>query len=52
MQEKNIPWLFGADRKISPLVSLFGITRHSLVMPNIDPRTDFSIGNSDPRKIY
>ena len=51
MQEKNLSWLFGADRKIRPSGSLFGITQKSLVMPNIDPRTDFSICTSHPGKI-
>ena len=48
---KNLPWVWGWNRKVHPLHSLFGIT--SLVMPNSDPRdrfhkrwlwgTDFSI---------
>ena len=42
-EKKNLSWLVGADRKIGPSGSLFAITRHSLVMPNSDPRTDFSI---------
>ena len=36
-QKKNQTWVFTADRKILPSGSLFGITRHSLVMPNRDP---------------
>ena len=31
--------------------SLFGITRQNLVMPNSDPRTDFSIRTSHPLNI-
>ena len=49
--KKNLSWLFGADRKIRPSGSLFGITRQILVMPNSDPRMDFSIRISYPRKI-
>ena len=37
MQEKNPSRLFGADRKIRPSGSLFGITRQSLVMPTVTP---------------
>ena len=44
-------WVFGANRKIRLSGSLFGITRRSLVMPNSDPRTDFSIRTSHPWKI-
>ena len=43
-KKKNLPCLFGADSKIRSSGSLFGITRHSLEMPNIDPRKDFFIG--------
>ena len=50
-KKKNQSWLSGADRKIHPSGSLFGITQQSLVMPNSDPRTDFSIHISHPRKI-
>ena len=43
-KKKNLKsWLFGADRKNRPSGSLFGITLQSLVMPNSDPGTDFSI---------
>ena len=51
-KKKNLLWLFGAYAKVRPsgslfgitrLRSLFGITRRSLVMPNSDPRSDFSI---------
>ena len=42
-KKKNLSWLFGTDRKIRPPGSLFGISRQSLVMPNSDPRMDFSI---------
>ena len=42
-KKKNLSWSFGADRKFHPSGSLFGITRHSLVMPNSDPWTDFSV---------
>ena len=45
-KKKNLSWLFGTDRKIRPLGSLFGITQHSLMMPNSDPWTDFSIRTS------
>ena len=45
-KKKNLSWLFGADRKIRPSGTLFG-----LVMPNSDPRTDFSIRTSHPLKI-
>ena len=54
MQEKESfmhAWLFGADRKIHPSGSLFGITRQSLMMLNSDPQTDFSI-HSHPRNIF
>ena len=34
LQYKNLSWLFGADRKIRPSGSLFGITRQSLVTIN------------------
>ena len=51
MQEKNLSWLFGPDRKICPSGSLFGITWQSLMMPNSDPRTDVSIRTSHPCKI-
>ena len=47
-EKKNLSWLFGADRKIRPLRSLFGITRQSLVIPDSDHRMDFSIRNSHP----
>ena len=47
-KKKNLSWLFGVDRKIRPLGSMFGIPRQSLVMPNSDPRTDFSICTSHP----
>ena len=40
-KEKNLSSSFSADRKICPSGLLFGITRHSLVMPNSDPRVDF-----------
>ena len=50
-KKKNLSWLFGEDRKIRPSGSLFGITRQSLVMPNSDPRTDFSVRTSHPWKI-
>ena len=50
-KKKNLSWLFGVDRKIRPLGSLFGITRLSLVMLNSDPRTEFSIHTSHPWKI-
>ena len=33
----NLPWVWGADRKIRPR-SLFGITRLCWVMPNNDPK--------------
>ena len=36
--KKNQTWVFVADRKFRPSESLFCITRHSLVMPNSDPR--------------
>ena len=49
-QKKNLSWFFGADINIRPSGSLFGITRHSLVMPNSNPRTDFSIRTSHPWK--
>ena len=42
-KKKNLSCLFGAERKIRPSGSPFGITRQSLVMPNSDPRMDFSI---------
>ena len=41
-KKRNLLWLFYADRKNPSSRSLFGITRHSLVMPNNDLRTDFS----------
>ena len=44
--KKNLSWFFGANRKICPSRSLFGITRQGLVMPNSDPRTNFSIRTS------
>ena len=47
-KKKKLSWLLGADRKIGPSESLFGITQQSLVMPNSDPRTDFSIRTSHP----
>ena len=50
-KKKNLSCFFGADRKIRPSRSLFGITQRSLVMPNIDPRADFSIRTSHPWKI-
>ena len=40
-KKKKLSWLFDADRKIRTAGSPFDITRHSLVMPNSDPRTDF-----------
>ena len=40
-KKKNLSWLSGADRKIRPSGSLFGITPASLMMPNSDPRADF-----------
>ena len=49
-KKKKLSWLFGADRKIHPSGSLFGITRHSR-MPNSDPRIDFSIRTSHPWKL-
>ena len=50
-KKKNLSWSFSSERNIRPSGSLFGITRHSLVMPNSDPRTDFSISTSHPWKI-
>ena len=50
MQEKECIMVLGVDRKICLSGSLFGITRHSLVMPD-DPRMDFSIHTSHPWKI-
>ena len=47
-KKKNLSWFFGADRKIRPSGSLFGITPQSLVMPNSDPRADFSVSTSHP----
>ena len=52
MQEKELSWLFGADRKICPSGSLCGITRQSLVMSNSDHWTDFSVRISHPGKIF
>ena len=40
-KKKNQSGLFGADRKISPTGSLFGITRQSVVIPNSDPLDGF-----------
>ena len=37
-KKKNQIWVWGADRKFRPSGSIFSITRHSLVMPNSDPR--------------
>ena len=51
-KKKNPSWLFGADRKIYPSVSLFGFTLRSLVMPNSDPRMDLSIHTSHPWKVF
>ena len=48
MQAKESIRNFDADRKICPSGSLFGITWQSLVMPNSDAWTDFSIGTSHP----
>ena len=45
-KKKNLSWLFDADRKIVPSGALFGITRQSLMMPNSDPPTDFSVHTS------
>ena len=45
-KKKNISWLFGADRKILPLGSMFGNIWQSLVMPDSDTREDFSIRTS------
>ena len=45
-KKKNLSWLLDADRKIRPSGSLFGITWHSLMMPNSDPWTEFSIRTS------
>ena len=50
MHEKE-PWLLGADRKIHPSGSLFGITQQSLVMPNSYPRKGFSVCTSHSWKI-
>ena len=50
-KKKNLSWVFGVDRKIGRSGSLFGITRQSLVMPNSDSRTDFTIRTSHPWKI-
>ena len=48
-KKKNLSWLLGVDgKKNSPSGLLFGIPRHSLVMPNSDPRADFSIRTSHP----
>ena len=51
LQEKNQTWVFGADRKLLPSRSLFCITRQSLLMPNSNPRDEFSIRTSHPCKI-
>ena len=45
-KKRNLSWLFGADRKVQPSGSL-----QSLVMPNSDPRTDFSSRTSYSWKI-
>ena len=45
-KKDNLSWLVGADRKICPSGSLFGITWQSFVMPNSDPQMDFSIRTS------
>ena len=50
-RKRIVSWLFDADRKICPSESLFGITQQSLVMPNTDPRKNFSIRTSHPWKI-
>ena len=42
-KKKSLSWLFGVDRKKRPLGSLFGTTWQSIVMPNSDLRTDFSV---------
>ena len=47
-KKKNLSWLFGAVIKICPPGSLFAITRQSLMMPNNDPRTGFSIHTTHP----
>ena len=39
-KKKKLSSLFGADTKICPSGSLFGITQQSLVMPNTHPQTD------------
>ena len=49
-KKKNLSWLFCADIKIRPSGSLFGITRHSLVMPNSDPLMDFFYPHLTPIK--
>ena len=40
-KKKNLSWLFGADRKICPSGSPFGITLQRLVMPNVNFRRIF-----------
>ena len=47
-KKKNLSRFCGADRKIRSSGSVFGITRQNLMMPNSDPRTDFSIHTSNP----
>ena len=49
-KKKNLSWFFGADRKICPLGSLFGITRHSFVMSNSDPLDVFFCLHLRPMK--
>ena len=44
LQDKNLSWLFGADRKIHPSGSLFGITRKCNWIENL-------IGESKPSQL-
>ena len=41
-KEKNLSWLFGADRKVRPSGSLFRMTQQSLrfFYPNLTPMKD------------
>ena len=52
-EKKNLSLLFGVDRKFRHSGSLFGIARHSLMMPDSHPWTDFlSTSHTHERFLY
>ena len=45
-KKKNLSWLFGTDKKSVPRD--YCLASQGFVVPNSDPRTDFSVCTSHP----